>query len=79
MEDLKDSEANAASAPSPAVPAAVTTAESPPTATPPRRKRWVSALLYLLATCGLLFLASSATPCSRHPRPRNASPSTKPL
>lgn len=77
MEDLKDPEANAASAAAPATAATAATpataapeAALPATSTPPRRKRWISAMLYLLATCGLLFLGIVGYAMFKAPAPK---------
>ncbi|KQV78647.1 hypothetical protein ASD15_22890 [Massilia sp. Root351] len=69
MEDLKEPEA-ARPAPvhSPAAPAAASAAS--PAAARPRRKRWISVLLYLLAACGLLFLGIVAYAMLKAPAPK---------
>lgn len=71
MEDLKDPEAGAASATAPgATPSPAAPATAPAPATRPRRKRWISVLLYLLAACGLVFLAIVAYAMLKAPAPK---------
>ena len=72
MEDLKEpGAAHAAPVDTPAAPASPAAATpAAPTVTKPRRKRWLSVLLYLLAACGVLFLGIIAYAALKAPAPK---------